>query len=784
MSDSFCSDDDDLILELGSLNTAGGNQSSSIAGGQESVKVALHEDSDANKTRSDVLWDTPNLISSPGSTEKPSQSHSHVPTGLQALTARVRKAQGEASMLRDKIALLNLERDRERSVQEEQAKRQKESHEQEMLALKQELQRLEDEKKFLSMEARKPSSAMKSTPLPGFHATPESRNTSSSSKLSTFEAESSPSSKKRKTENTTEPSRPLVVLNFSRRIPDENSLFYDHLILHRIVGCEYTTMEILSVIKLEYIEVFHYKTLIIKRSESIGRQLMEFILRYKQSMPLDAFVDTLLEHLAVLVTKISVHQQELKMAVPFLIALINQVIIFRPSAVQYTTLKEIVIFIADLIKTYQHVLKQPLYGTLEVHQNMAPDIFQYELIDILIILYSFDALESSFQVLQVNSNVDYAFFFDSKVLKAVESTYRLSLTISYKPLINVIFSTIVVLDTISNLAIVYQDAMKEDNVKSTINDGQEKLQGKPPLIDSIWWRDCVTRLYYILSKEINNGGMFDENSQSLTLSKYANIFSLNRNMGDNFNSQLLGRLVHIDKLQSIPRVILKDEVVDPKSNEMGTLQLQLERWFLELKDSILDIFGNLTIIYPNNGQLINGEMFVEITKLLSREQELVITRFIGQTSFNLSIRCRIIEHCLSLLYRLWMEFQDFLKSEQVDSVENELVMSLWRIVVPGVQKERRTEMDLTDHRALINEFANFHIKDETLYFNDAFEDMPDFIERELNTDLNKETLRIMQSQSGTIYQEMAKAILESRFVSLASVEDLDSLYIAMGVVGT
>nr|5OMD_A Chain A, DNA damage checkpoint protein LCD1 [Saccharomyces cerevisiae S288C] len=61
---------------------------------------------------------------------------------------------GEASMLRDKINFLNIEREKEKNIQAVKVNELQVKHLQELAKLKQELQKLEDEKKFLQMEAR------------------------------------------------------------------------------------------------------------------------------------------------------------------------------------------------------------------------------------------------------------------------------------------------------------------------------------------------------------------------------------------------------------------------------------------------------------------------------------------------------------------------------------------------------------------------------------------------------------------------------------------------------
>lgn len=130
------------------------------------------------------------------------------------------KAQGEASMLRDKIALLNKDKDRER-LQQEHLKEELESlHSREVSQLKLELQNVEDEKKFLAMEVRKSSSSAKTSQM-----------------VSTPKADDQAAIKKRKIEQS-ESRKNYVQLNLNRIPFDETASFYDFLVTHKAVGSD------------------------------------------------------------------------------------------------------------------------------------------------------------------------------------------------------------------------------------------------------------------------------------------------------------------------------------------------------------------------------------------------------------------------------------------------------------------------------------------------------------------------------------------------------------------
>lgn len=637
------------------------------------------------------------------------------------------KAQGEASMLRDKIALLDKERDRERQQQEHSKQDLESLHFKEVNQLKLELQNVEDEKKFLAMEVRKSSSsarASQSIPAPS-------------------KADAQSTIKKRKVEN-------YVQLNFNRIPFDETASFYDFLITHKAVGSDITTVEILSSLKFDYIQEFRFKNLVIPKNESLGHTLLKLLLRWKQDMTLDTVIDTLLEHLAALIKEITSHNMETKLAVPFLVTLMYQAIVFRPSAVHNLALRDLLLFTCDLIRAYQHVLKQPLHESpLDIH--VEPQIFQYEMIDNLVILYSFDVLEATMRNLRYQSPEAYDEVLDESTLKSLEQVYKLALTISFKPVTNVIFNTIEILNLLSSI-----------NLHSNV-------------IGAQWWKDCMARLYNILSKEAKNYDMFSQsNSNNLYFSASHDCFSLIRNVGTNQVGKLIPKLIHKDKLQEIPRIISKEDVTESVNDPQ--VNLELERWSLLLKMDILNIFDNLLLVHPDIG---NGEMLIQLTKFISYEQELMIERYVGQDSTNLDYYCRIIERLLTLMHALWTRHHPFLKPEQVKEVEGELVMALWRIIEPRDHKE--DSLDIRDSGILVNAFQELHLTDQITCFEDALEEMPSYVERELKTELNDGTAKVMQVRYDDIYQDMARSILESKMEALTSVDDIDSLYLAMGV---
>lgn len=266
------------------------------------------------------------------------------------------------------------------------------------------------------------------------------------------------------------------------------------------------------------------------------------------------------------------------------------------------------------------------------------------------------------------------------------------------------------------------------------------------------------------------------------MSKYHDFFGLIRNIGDNELGGLISKLIYTDRLQSVPRVISKEDIeMDSDKFTAPIIGYKMEKWLLKLKDEVLNIFENLLMIYGDDATIVNGEMLIHSSKFLSREQALMIERYVGQDSPNLDLRCHLIEHTLTIIYRLWKDHFKQLREEQIKQVESQLIMSLWRFLVCQTETVTANEREMRDHRHLVDSLHDLTIKDQASYYEDAFEDLPEYIEEELKMQLNKRTGRIMQVKYDEKFQEMARTILESKSFDLTTLEEADSLYISMGL---
>ncbi|SCU95254.1 LAMI_0F01706g1_1 [Lachancea mirantina] len=666
---------------------------------------------------------------------RPETNNTDVLKKLALLEEKLLTAQGEASILRGRLEITRLENETEHKKQTEKAREQSNLHQQEIEKLKIELQRAEDEKKFSAMTEK-----LKPRHMGG--ATNSSNITPDSSVNST-----KVSVKRRKVEDS--PKVELASLKQHHVVTDEVSDFYDVLITHRLPGSDLTTMEILNQIRLEFVGPLKFKSLSISSEISIGRSIFGMLAELKKrSIKLDGMIDVVLESLAVLIKEISHNEKECRTAVPFLVALMFQTITFRPSAVRETALKDIFMFGSDLIRVNRHVLKKPLHRT--VHDlGVGPPTFQYEFIDILVVLYSFDILERTLKILQTQSAQASAAFVDESFLKALDDLMRYSLSISHQPVFNVIYNSVEMLNCITS--IVLENLQIRDKIKLE------------------WWINASRRTINIFERKAVNVYSTDSKNSCLYLSKDTNIYGLIRHMGDNHNGAYLSKLVSKDTVQSIPEVIMKDFEDD---DDLCEFTVDVEWWSIRLKKSILKCFEKLLLIYDRLGN--EQELFISCARQLAIQQETLLTVLAGRDSENIVTHCEFISQCVEFIYSIWKRGQ--CEPLQVKEVESELTVALWRIVFGTSSRENLLEVEGDGYKDLVDRIHQFEISDDQDFFVDAFDGhLPDFITRELEQGSNVRSYEITTLGIEEHVKGMAKAMLEE----MTSMEDADDLYMAM-----
>lgn len=731
------------------------------------------------------------------------------------------KAYGETSVLRAKLSMLESQIEKEKKHRSDEISKLKNLNQLEIDKLKATIQSLKDDKKILQIESK--TNKLKTETINnqnsniynninsnantnnngdnyinknsevtnvGDHHHPDLKRTSLS-----------PAIKKRKMlpNNLLESngkSVEVVPLNLNNVIADEKSEFYDYIMSHKLIGVELNTMEILNHLKLGPMQKFSHKQFVIDIDCSIGESLQKLILQLKQNLSLDVCIDLLLEYIGTFIAKVMDNKDESNLPIPFLVITMYQIITFRPSAVSLKSLKESFSFSCDLIRKNQHILnflKEDEYNNIENY--LEPQIFQYEFIDNLNIIFAFDLLETIFRVLQSHSHADYENFLTKDIFTKLESIYKNSISDSRKPIMNIIFNLIEVFNILTNILL----SLKNNN---------KFIVDTNDIVNASWWVNCCKRLYIILRYNmkslvtpvdlVNEFDKLDISSTPTTISsssfkkrKFFNIFGLIRNMGGNTWSKLVCQLIYKDKLQSIPRVISKDNELIYTQKESDFIS---ENWIIKLKRDILIILGNLINIYPyellsgekNNRYLDESssdkdELFVILSQLLASEQDQVVNKSTNNDNPNIIERVKFIEHILNILYELLILQRAEISDLSIKKVESELVTSLWRIIVSRMDENNRDVENMKDHRHLIDESHELTLKDLKSYYEDAFEDMPNYITEELSNQLEKRSNMIMQVKYDQIYQDMAQTILEQKFTNFISMEETDSLYMAMGL---
>lgn len=330
------------------------------------------------------------------------------------------RAKGEASVLREKLNMLEKNI---RDQDENQRKIQKTleiDHQNEVQKLKIELQRLEDERKFFILEQKNIFNSKQ-----GKKETPDNR------EVITI------TTKKRKINQEV---KEYVSLVPNHKVQDDCSLFYDYLVSYGLPAINSTVLEMLDHICLNVTDLkLGDDSIFLERRKPIGPFLRTQLFKWKSIYTLDQLVDKTLESFAILIQKIS-SANETRYPVPFLIALMHATVNFRHSASRINSLKDVFQFLTDLVISDPRVLRKPIHeDPLEI--DAYPDVLQYKLLDELTIMYSFDVLESCISILLNCSKDDQLLFvMEQSLLDNLAKCCSLTFSISYRPNLPVILS--------------------------------------------------------------------------------------------------------------------------------------------------------------------------------------------------------------------------------------------------------------------------------------------------------------------------------------------------------
>ncbi|AGO10827.1 AaceriAFR687Wp [[Ashbya] aceris (nom. inval.)] len=638
---------------------------------------------------------------------------------MDKLQMELMTARGESGMLRDRLMMLQQEKDRERERLLGREQELHDRHMQEMQKLQEELQRLEDEKQFLVLEKRQLVKGQVAAGLP----------------LQDREETTEASAKRRKTEDSLV--RTYVTLNHARVVTGDSSLFLDHMVLFKLHGSDMTVLDMLDHISLE--SAASCSSLSVASGEPLGKPIHMMLLRLKNTHPLDKMIDIVLENLAMLIKKI-MQGKDCRFAVPFLVAYMHQALSFRPSAVHVNALKDLFQFSSDLAIKFQSLLKSPLHAS-PLDLGVEPNIFQYELLDTLSLFYCFDVMELCVKYLLQCSAASQKSFFDEVIWKNITKTMQLSLTISYKLVLNVVFSMVEILRALSEL-----------NTPEELSTVQ-------------WWDSAISKFFQLWNRQVSNANLLD--NYNLHILPKHNFPGLNRCLGDSTNVHLIEELIDTMAVQSIPEVIYRD--FPPFSREC---KVRIEGWGLQLQLTTVNVLQQLLLRYGK--PLAHPELLNQTAKFLCREQELLLVVRLTADSHNTDMRMALAEELIRLLYHAWQEHEE--PSKAITEVQNELIACLWRVVFGHMSnRDPQTQPELD--ALLLDSFHGLSLQEQQDLYDDVF-DQPGaqaFLARELAAE---NVLRCETQFSGChayTCREMAKSVLES----IISLEDTDALFLAM-----
>lgn len=275
------------------------------------------------------------------------------------------RADGEISILRahlqllqlltaDEIARLNKELDSARS-----------SNDAQVTALRQLVEKLEDEKKFLGNEVRSLLATRKR-------------------KID----ENPPAEPIRPAKQPPKPSRPVSAAK-PVHVDDEWSQFSDHLWRYTINGSIRATLAFLEKIAFDQITPVT-EFFVVEPQKPIMLALWLYLLQHKH-LRLDELVHSFTELLIKFIFVCLDRQKLLFLPVPFLLSLVYATISFKTSAVDKNTVKLVVLLFLDMLDRFLHLLDWTFESDDPLFHQAAP--YQRELLEKLSLVFLFDTIE-------------------------------------------------------------------------------------------------------------------------------------------------------------------------------------------------------------------------------------------------------------------------------------------------------------------------------------------------------------------------------------------------------
>jgi len=675
----------------------------------------------------------------PNTQHVPQQIQNQPPTFTQQsqnVSSDILIAKGEIAVLRAKIQELEKQKQHEREQLLQNRNVEKENNEIKIKTLENAVQRLEDERKFLSVEVRNLSNSRKKRKISDEKgdgggdidmdrpSTPSVPNT----------AITTPST------NSTEPIIPKFKQNTVKLAPpktiNENSLFIENVLNHTIIGCDKTTMEMLSHITInipfrnDEDEIFNIKTNI-----PLSTTILEYLVSKQDVLRLDMLITKFSQNLTLLIQHIFDSNEISNFAIPYLISILHSIILFRPSAITSDTSLNLSVFITDLIIHHTYLIKKQDEISIGQRRFQIPAI-QKKIIDSLILIFSIELLES----ILINCGNDKNLI--GKILNEIQSQLNIicKLGLSSNSCLIIIFPLVEILNVLG-----HYDGFPEE-------------------------------IILLLSQILNNGIQPKEDMS---------FQGMNRIIGDFESIKLISGLINWEKSHDdLPKVIYSIESSnDEYEFHLITLQLKICGLFEKL---IMDNFQEGIELFTKDSNILKL-----LISSISKQQEF---SFKSPRNSISHYRTKLISSIIQLIHLIWeLNFMNYKTTSRItkDST-HELIITLSRIAFSAnITSNEATEF-LYQLRKIDKDFVGFNKWSELRAREISHINYVDYNNNNYNsknTDSKNNTLEsinnIINAETGysnglefafdDIVVELSRDILEK----CTTMDEADNLYLSM-----
>lgn len=312
-------------------------------------------------------------------------------------------AKGEVAVLRAKIDELEQHRRQERESLLRDSNNDKADKLSKIQALEAMVKRLEDEKKFLSVEIRNLSANKRRKRQSAgdkdqFRRPDDESQTPTPDPVTPAQTLPQPAPQPQPQQAPPPPRRittsgPTVRITNPSKF-NENAILIDTIMHHTIPGLTTPTMTLLSRISLPC--AISTSSTTISAFEPLSTYILQSLVRHREALRLDQFITRMLFSFKDIIMELFIlERKHARFPVPFILALMHCIIGFRPKAVTKDTLKEMVELCKDLLRLSEELLKPDEEGgeTYQRHKRLGIAAVHEEILERLVLVYVCDLLE-------------------------------------------------------------------------------------------------------------------------------------------------------------------------------------------------------------------------------------------------------------------------------------------------------------------------------------------------------------------------------------------------------